>query len=339
MSGIQVDFSSISDSPEDLAKAFEALESGEEPAAEAPKEPEPEGLEDDKEPEKVDPQAADKATQDDQAEENAAGVATKDGKHVIPYSVLKSERERASRAEQLANEMKERVALLENLVKNGSEGAKDDGEGARTSQQSPVSDFSEADLETLKEDFPTVYKAVKAAMARAEMLEAKLKPVEESVQSAQAERERSANESVQDAIDSVPKLAHIQANNKDAFELAKQFDRTLREQKAWADKPLTERFQKVTEMVEAALGEIELPGTTRATQPNPGDLKAKAKAKAAEAAKSSASNVPKSLSEFPAGQHAAQDEREEAENLTSVQLADKFSRMSADQLDEYFNSL
>lgn len=339
MSGTQVDLNSISDSPEDLARAFEELESGEESAVEPPKEPEPEEKEDDKEPENVDPQDADKATQDDQSEENAAGVATKDGKHVIPYSVLKSERERASRAEQMANEMKERVAFLEGLVKNGSEGAKDDGEGARTSQQPPVSDFSEADLETLKEDFPTVYKAVKAAMARAEMLEAKLKPVEESVQSVQAERERSANETVQDAIDSVPKLAHIQANNAEAFELAKQFDKTLREQKAWANKPLTERFQKVAEMVEAALGEIELPGAPQAAPTNQGDLKAKAKAKAAESVKKSASDVPKSLSEFPAGQHAAQDEREEAQNLTSVQLAEKFARMTPDQLEAYFNSL
>jgi hypothetical protein len=339
MSGTQVDLNSISDSPEDLARAFEELESGEEAAVEPPKEPEPEEKEDDKEPENVDPQDADKATQDDQSEENAAGVATKDGKHVIPYSVLKSERERASRAEQMATEMKERVAFLEGLVKNGSEGAKDDGESARTSQQPPVSDFSEADLETLKEDFPTVYKAVKAAMARAEMLEAKLKPVEESVQSVQAERERSANETVQDAIDSVPKLAHIQANNVEAFELAKQFDKTLREQKAWANKPLTERFQKVTEMVEAALGEIELPGAPQAAPTNQGDLKAKAKARAAESVKKSASDVPKSLSEFPAGQHAAQDEREEAQNLTSVQLAEKFARMTPDQLESYFNSL
>jgi DNA-binding ferritin-like protein len=341
MSGIQVDLDNISDNPEELAKAFEQIESGD-PAGDESAAPDTGGAAetktDGKEPEKVDQQAAN-AAREDQGESNAAGVATRDGKHVIPYSVLKSERERASRAEQMLNEMKERVASLEGLVRSGSETAKDDGAPASTSDAPPAGDFSDADLETLKDDFPTVYRAVRAAMARATQLEAALKPIKDNAEATEAERARSTAESVQEAIDSVPKLAHIQANNAEAFELAKQFDRTLREQAAWRDRPMSERFQKVTEMVEAALGAIDVPGAAQGSQTNTGDLSAKAKAKAAAAAKGSRSDVPNSLSEFPAGQHAAQDEREEAQNLTPVQLADKFSRMSSDQLDEYFNKL
>lgn len=339
--GIELDLNNLSDNPEDLQKVFEQLEAGGEPAAAAPKEPEPAPKEPEKaqtndDPANKEPQKAEQGLSDNEAD--AAGVATKDGKHVIPYSVLKSERDRASRAEQIAREAQERVAALEQQLKAGNQGA-NNGEGARTDPQQPTaSDLSADDLEALKEDFPTVYKAVMASMAAAKALETKLQPVEDSVRSAEAERERSATETVQDAIDSVPKLAHIQATNKDAFELAKQFDATLRTQSTWAAKPLSERFAKVAEMVESAIGPIDLPGSKQAS-PSAEDLAKAAKAKAAQDAKASRTNVPTSLSEFPAGQHAAQDEREAAEQLTHQQLAEKFSSMNADQMDAYFRSL
>lgn len=339
---IELDLNNLSDNPEDLQKVFEQLESGAEPAAAAPKDPEPASKDEDKGQSNDDPaskeqQKAEQGQTDN--EDDAAGVATKDGKHVIPYSVLKSERDRASRAEQIAREATERVAALEAQLKSGNQGA-NNGEGARTDPQQPtVSDLSAEDLEALKEDFPTVYKAVMASMAAAKALETKLQPVEESVRNVEAERERSAAESVQDAIDSVPKLAHIQATNKDAFELAKQFDATLRTQSAWANKPLNERFAKVAEMVESAIGPIDVPGSTQKASPSAEDLAKAAKVKAEQAAKASRTNVPTSLSEFPAGQHAAQDEREAAEQLTHQQLAEKFSSMNADEMDAYFRSL
>lgn len=339
--GIELDLNNLSDNPEDLQKVFEQLEAGGEPTAAAPKEPEPapkkpEKAQSNDDPANKEPQKAEQGLSDN--EDDAAGVATKDGKHVIPYSVLKSERDRASRAEQIAREAQERVAALEAQLKAGNQGA-NNGEGARTDPQQPTaSDLSAEDLEALKEDFPTVYKAVMASMAAAKALETKLQPVEESVRSTEAERERSATEAVQDAIDSVPKLAHIQATNKDAFELAKQFDATLRTQSAWASKPLTERFAKVAEMVESAIGPIDLPGSKKAS-PSAEDLAKAAKAKAEQDAKASRTNVPTSLSEFPAGQHAAQDEREAAEQLTHQQLAEKFAGMNADQMDAYFRSL
>jgi hypothetical protein len=333
---LNLDLNNLPENPEDLMKVFEQLEAGEEPKAPEP-EPEPEKeVQKEENPQDQDKQKAEQGQSEPESEPQ--GIATKDGKHVIPYSVLKSERDRASRAEQMANEMRERVATLEAAVQAASQGAKT-GESARTEPQEPtVSDLSSDDLEALKEDFPTVYKAVQAAMAKAAQLEAKLQPVEDSVRSAEAEQARSASETVQDAIDAVPKLAHIQATNTEAFELAKQFDATLRTQPAWSGKPLSERFAKVTEMVEAALGPIDLPGAKPAS-PSAEDLKAAAKAKADAAAKASRSNVPTSLSEFPVGQHAAQDEREAAESMTALQLAEKFASMTPDQMDAYFRNL
>lgn len=334
MAGIELDLNNLSDNPEDIQKVFEQLEQGAEPAppkAETP--PDAATIED--KPAEEDQQAAGGKTE---PQGEPAGVATKDGKHVIPYSVLKSERERASRAEEVANEMRDRVAALEKAVQAASQGA-NNGESARTTdQQQGISDLSTEDLEALKEDFPTVYKAVMASMAAAKALEAKLQPVEESVRSQDAERAQSAAETVQDAIDAVPKMAHIQASDAAAFELAKQFDAMLRGQAAWADKPLAERFSKVVEMVEGAMGPIDLPKSQQPA-PSAADLAKAAKAKAAQAVTGNRSNVPTSLSEFPAGQHAAQDEQEAAEQMTHQQLAEKFSSMSPEQMDAYFRSL
>lgn len=337
MTTIDLDLDTISDDPEQLAAVFEALEKGEQPKAnEAPAE----NTNTDPAPNN---QAASNTENKDgnnpPTDPEPEGVATKDGRNIIPYAVLKSERERAHRAEQMAKEMQDRVAALEAMVGTQvNQGAKQ-GESARTQLPTDNADLSAEDLEALKEDFPTVYKAVMASMAAAKTLEAKLQPVEDVVRQEQQERAQSATETVQDAIDAIPKLAHIQATNADAFELAKQFDATLRNQAAWHGKSLSERFAKVTEMVESALGEITLPGSPSTSQPNAGDLKAAAKAKADAAAKQSRTNVPTSLSEFPVGQHAAQDEREEAENLTALQLADKFSTMTPDQMDAYFRNL
>jgi hypothetical protein len=325
-----IDFSALSNDPEELAKAFEQLEAGT-PPAETPKEETAEQIATEQNNGKQD-------QSQEQNQPDPEGVATKDGKHVIPYSVLQSERNARSRAEQLAREAQERVTALEAQVNSANQGA-NNGESARTNQGQTASDISDEDLEVLKEDFPTVYKAVMASMAAARALEAKLAPVEESVRSHEAERAQSATESVQEAIDSVPKLAHIQATNPEAFALAQQFDHTLRGQAAWSDRPLSERFAKVAEMVEATLGQIDLPGGQKTSQPSAEDLRKAAEAKAKDNAKATRSNVPTSLSEFPAGQHAAQDEKEAAENLSALQLAEKFASMSPDQMDAYFQTL
>ena len=158
------DLSNVGTDPESLAAVFEQLEKGEIPtqADPAPKDADPPAQGE------VEPNSNTQQQDDGLDDAEPEGVATKDGKRVIPYAVLKSERERASRAEQVAEEMKTRVAELEAIVKSASEGAKT-GESARTDNQPPTaaSDLSPEDLEALKEDFPTVYKAVMASMAAA----------------------------------------------------------------------------------------------------------------------------------------------------------------------------
>ena len=333
---IELDLNNIPTDPEELAKAFSQIEAGETVSDTSATDTKAQAADEVKNDAT---QAAEPKQDDLQAgDTEPAGVATKDGKHVIPYSVLKSERERASRAEQLAKDMQDRLAALEEQVKqsaNGTNQGANTGESARTDAVPNVEDLSPEDLEALKEDFPTVYKGLKAMEAKATALERQLATVNESVAKQEATERRTVADQVQDAIDSVPKLAHIQSTNPEAFEMAKQFDAMLRAQPAWQGKSLADRFAKATEMVESALGAIEVPGQS---QPTAAELKDAALKKAAAAAKGSKS-VPTSLSDFPVGSPAASDELEAITSMTQHQLAEKLARMTPEQQDAYFASL
>lgn len=325
MDGLDIDTSTTD--PVALAALFNQIESGqlvEPPKQDAPVEEKSEAQET--------PEAAEKSNE---GEKEPDGVATKDGKHIIPYSVLQADRERARRAEEALAEAQRKLAELEAAAKS-DQGVKTE-ESAAPQQ---TDDLSPEDLELLKEDFPTVYKGIMAMRKQAEALEAKIKPVAETVNQQKAETERTTAQLVQDAIDATPKLAHIANTDPVAFELAKQFDNTLKASPAWAGKTLEERFAKVVEMVESANGVINVPGQSNApAQKTAEQLKAEAKALAEAQAKANKTAVPTSLSDFPAGQHAANDELEALTNMSTLQIAAKFAGMTADQQEAYLNNL
>ena len=334
----------LNQDPQELLKEFLAEENGT-PSEESATEPGVESeskTEDEIEASGAEPnqdeQQGKSAGQADDEESKAEGIATADGKHIIPITVLKVTRKELSEEKGLRAAAETRIKELEAIVAAASQGAKQ-GESARTSTEGLGQDLSAEELESLKEDFPTVYKAVMTAKAKAEALEAKLKPVEERERATEAERERMNREAVQDAIDSVPKLAYLQSGNPEAFELAKRFDAQLLSIPAWSDKPMSERFAKVAEMVESAIGAIELPGnppSKSTSSPSAAELAKAAKARAAEVAKKGAS-VPTSLSEFPAGLAPAADEQEMLENISPVELGRKLAGMTPEQLDAYLS--
>ncbi|MBQ7625906.1 MAG: hypothetical protein IJS87_02435 [Rhodocyclaceae bacterium] len=304
----KTDLDSISDNPEALMKAFAAMEGNPEPEPKPEPKPEPEP-------------------------ENAQGVETKDGKHVIPYSVLRAARERAARAEASERELREKLSAYEQqqiAVNNGAntgENAHADGTPDSAEQ------LSAEDMEALKEDFPTVYKAINAMREQGKAMAEQFAPVRDTVARSESIRAHNERQMVQDAIDAVPKLAHIQATNAEAFELAQQYDAILRRQPQWADKPLSERFACVVSRVESDLGEIVLPDGKANVPLKQENVKATAMKRAQQAS----AQVPSSLSDFSAGQSAtaAQSVSDEIESMTAAQLAEKFQGMSSDQMDAF----
>lgn len=308
----------------DALKMFEAAELGEIPQEEPKTESKAE------EPKAEEPKAEDAPKDQPKEEEREPqGIATKDGKHVIPYSVLQSERTRAAQAEKELQETRARLAELQAAATAPKDAAKT-GDAA-----TPETSTEEADrLAQLAEDFPTVAEELKANRALIKALEAKFGSLEEKDKQAEAQRADQVAMTVQEAIDSLPKMAHIQAANPEAFELAKQFDTALRARPDWADKPMAERFAKVVDLVEASMGEIAIPGQSKPSE-DPAALKKAAAEKLATAEKA----VPTSLSQFPAGAPAAADEAAAVEQMSTTQLAAKMARMTPDQIDAYFANL
>lgn len=303
--------------------------------AEALKLFEDQGKETESEPEKkTDPAPAEVKTDAAPVKEPEAqevepqGVATKDGKHVIPYSVLASERTARTNAERQLQETLARITALE-AAKTAPEQAAKPG-GADTMDAEADSRIAE-----LAEDFPTVAAELKAMRELVKHLGGKLKPLEQSTQAIHAARASEQAETVQDAIDSLPKMAHIQATNPELFELAKTFDNTLQGRPEWQSKPLAERFAKVIELVEASNGAISVPGQKVPSAADQAALRDAATEKVAAAAKT----VPTSLSQFPSGEPVATDEAGAANAMSNAQLASKFARMKPDQIDAYLASL
>lgn len=316
---------SIDLSAVDALKMFEQAEMGEDPA------PQVEEVKAEPAPTPEAPKAEAEPVQEPEAQREPEGIATKDGKHVIPYSVLQSERTRAAQAERELQEARARLAELTATAE--SKPTAKPGDPADTTE---ISKEDEERLAALEEDFPTVAAELKATRAAMKAMQEQIAQQQASHREIAAQREAQTAMTVQEAIDSVPKLAHIQASNPEAFELAQQFDNTLRARNDWTGKPMTERFAKVIELVEASLGEIAIPGhTAPPAGKDPEALKQAAAAKVASAPKA----VPTSLSQFPAGEPVAADETAAVEQMTTAQLAGKLARMTPDQIDAYFANL
>lgn len=282
-------------------------------------------------------EAAKVDTQQVNKESNAEGVLARDGKNVIPFSVLKSERDRAARAEQLAKEAAEQVEALKAQLAAGNQGAKT-GEGARTTEAATEAvAMTPEELEAFKEDFPTQYKVYMAQQATIKALTEKQQQADQDRQQQEQQQQRTHAEQVRDAIDATPKLAHIKASDPERFEAALRYDNALRADPKWDGKSLAERFAEVVKLVETTHGAIEIPGATPVTaQKTPEQLKQEAEALAAASAKKV---VPTSMSDFPAGHPPATNEQQALESMTTLQLAEKLGKMSSEQLETYLSNL
>lgn len=181
-------------------------------------------------------------------DEPTKGVASKNGKHIIPYEVLEAERAEAKRlrdeVEQLRAAQAERDKLQALLEKNGIAADSDE--------------LSMEQIEQLAEDYPDVGKAL-VGIAR------KLNAIE------QQKSEPAANP-VLDALDAVPDLKQWQANDPDRFTFAVTIDDRLKTDPAFADKPLAERFAEAARRTRIAFGDEGAGKPAAKTEPKPKEV-------------------------------------------------------------------
>jgi len=258
------------------------------------------------------------------------GILAKDGKNVIPYAVLTSARERAEAAERLAAE---RARELEQLKAEKS--------GKATEQALEAEVLSDEELAALAEDSPTLAKILKAQQDHIAQQDEAIRNLATHATQQIVDAETEAKSEVQAAIDSNPVLSAWQVDaDQSRWDEAARLDKALRESPLWRNKSFDERFAKVVELTKATFGDEAEPVVEQVKdvkvekQPSPTAAEIQAAAEAKLAAKSKAA-LPVSLSSIPGGTPPAVDEKDRVEQMSSVELGNKFLGMTQEQLQAY----
>ena len=233
--------------------------------------------------------------EDDQGEQAPAkGIASKNGQHIIPYEVLEAERAESKRWREEAEQMRaasvERDKLQALLEKNGIAADSDE--------------LSMEQIEQLAEDYPDVGKAL-VGFAR------KLQTMEQTSAPAAANP-------VMEALDAVPDLKAWQGNDQDRFTFAITVDDQLKNDPAFADKPLAARFAEAARRTKAAFGDA-VAATTPAAKPEP-------KAKDVDV-------IPRSPSQVGQTVQAPTSQAERYQAMSQEQLMAEMSSMTPAQIE------
>ncbi|GIW55400.1 MAG: hypothetical protein KatS3mg082_1804 [Nitrospiraceae bacterium] len=240
-------------------------------------------------------------------EKTVDGVLLKDGKRVIPYSVLAAERRRADEAERRAKEIEAKLAALEKPE-----------EGDKEVSQKTVDDLREK-LAELKEAVPEVGEVLEKLTLRYEeriqALQNKLDEMAKREETREEREEREAQSRVQEAIDRNAVLRYLQhaEDKRDLWDEAVRIDKMLRENPRYADLTLDERFQKVVAMLQAEVGTIEVPAEFRDPVQEKTQNQGRAKGKPKDVEK------PITLSDLPGGAPPLSDSKR-LENMTAAEI-------------------
>lgn len=259
----------------------------------------------------------------DAQKDHVKGVQAKDGQHIIPYSVLERERDRAARAEATAQALAEQLQNLQN--------------GKMPSQaDSEQSQLTAEDLDALDQDLPGVAKVIRAQMAMIDKLTGNLEHIQREQEVAQQTREQTIQDEIEAAIQgnadiSAWRASAAREDNPDPlmWNRAVEVDKMLQRDPAWQDKSIAERFSKVSETMRTMYGMPAAPTTpNQQQQPN-------AQQAADAALKSIPAPVPSSLSDIPGGTPPASTDMETLQNASAVALGNKFMSMTPDQIESY----
>lgn len=192
-------------------------------------------------------------------EKDVQGVATRDGKRVIPYAVLEGTRQEAQTAKTRAQELEQTVASLNAQLAAAKAGA------TPPPATAPVVEFTEAELEELAADMPAVAKLAKGYRALQEQLTRAPAPAA-AAPAAPAADPQAVLAAVQRDIDNHPLLARWQQKGGSVWADAVALDQQLLRDPEWNVKSQSDRFTELQRRMAEDLG-IPLPQEITAPTP------------------------------------------------------------------------
>ncbi len=257
-------------------------------------------------------------------EETPAPISSRDGKHTIPYAVLQTERERRVAAEQVQQELQQRIAEIESQLAGNKPSQ------SETPSEQLISDDSIAEL---VEDFPHF----KPVIEHTKRLEAQLKQYQErfdqlerveiSRQEAQA---REQAEQSRKAVDENPTLRYWESKDPERWQAAIEADKQLRTMPINQKLSLPERFAKAVAVVEAIYGPTELPADFAPPKAPPKDITAQVK----KVVDNAQSFTPKTLGDMPGGMVSEQSSDEALVEQSPAKLFAMMDKMTPAQINE-----
>ena len=235
------------------------------------------------------------------SDKEPVGILSDDGKHVIPMTALKAERQARYAAEDEARKLRESVEAL----MSGNAAKPSEGEITPEQEEAILTDFP---------DLAPVIKGLHTARAQAESATR----IAEELQNARLVEIRKAP---QDVVDSIPTLANWQATDPAMWAEAVQADKILQSIPEVNALPLNERLLRAVAVVNAAHGITDTPRQEnpappkKAPNPNPNY----------QPPQQPRQGKPKTLSDIPGGIPGSNDP---IEQIISLKPEDMFARMS-----------
>lgn len=278
-----------------------------------------------------------KADADAKSKDEADGIATPDGKRIIPFSVLKSEQQQRAAAEADAvaarKEAADATAKLEQALKGQGVVLKTDIEG--------VASMEELDkaIAEVKDEAPWMVPALETVRKLLAGSEARAQKAEDEITAMHTASQVDANKEVGDAIANNPAITLWMSQSKEnpaLWQDAIDQDNRLRKIPEWAAKPASERLTKVAELVAAVHGKSVLPpGYDPTSVGKPAvDTKAIDAIKAKEIATRALRDAPTAavtLSDIPGGEALDTDPLDVAEKQSIVSMGSMFMNMSPEK--------
>lgn len=261
--------------------------------------------------------------------EQEAPIATRDGKHTLPYSVLSTERERRQAAERMVSDLQQQLEELQRQAKAGSTQTPE--------QQAAVTDLlADEDLAEVVKDFPAVQKLIDAVGALSgQVSEANAKLQESQKREEQRQRDEldQIRKDTQATIDGIPKLLYIQQERPELWEAAVEADNQLKMLPATKGLSMAERFEKAVSIVETIYGEIDLPEKYAPAKVSTSQQKTSVADKVQEAlAKVDDIGKPKTINELPGGVTPSADPLEDVAGQSAAALGAQLMNMTPDAI-------
>lgn len=257
-----------------------------------------------------------------QDEEERAPIATKDGKHTIPYEVLEAARQREADLKRQLDEANTRLSEADKQMSNAKANLERQGVDMDSAFADPDA-ITEKELAEIEEDYGRNSVELKLARGLFKSQQAQTQQAE-TVNQAQAEVDDAEATAARSAFQNNSDLTNWQAKDPDRWDMALTIDQKLQADPKWQNATPADRFAEVAKRTKAAFGDAV------AEQKS-------VKQRAKEIIDNSDPETPSSLSDIGQKPMTEKSTAERFENMSDEQIHDEISRMSESEYRQFLD--